>query len=605
MRRTPRGYARRLRKQWGGVDAPPFMLVVNDRPSGVLLTALGRWLFRYRSELVPVTVALSTWLAGAVLHATHPTTWPLIAVVSLLGSAAVLKRWLLRRLDRFEERLYAALTMGGGGVWLAGATALGASRHPLPWLLLIGTVAAGVPWWTHRRRRARVAVERTIRAWPDVAESIGLAGSQITSAAVDPWGWRARVSLRRGQTPADAMGRIPAIESGLGTRPGAVRVTPDEGRADRFHLRVLDRDPHAAPIPWSGPSAASVCDPIGLGVYEDASPVRISFLRRHALIGGIAGSGKSGVLNVILANLVACPDVVLWGIDLKGGMELRPWASCLDRLATTPREAAALLRDGVRVLDGRASALSRRGLRVWEPSATAPALVIVVDEYAELAEEAGDALDSADSIGRRGRAVAVTLLAATQRPTQQAMGRKAVRSQMDVRLCLRVRERRDVDLVLGQGMLAAGWAAHTLDAPGKFLLSAPGAETPQRARAYLVKDEDVQATVRRYGSSRTSLDTPSRAALRPVAMPDVETGGEDASADTAEKTGPEAALLTSLQEASPQGRTVADLMKATGMGRTWVYARLRELVTAGRALQVARGRWRARPDDSPEEAMTG
>ena len=72
----------------------------------------------------------------------------------------------------------------------------------------------------------------------------------------------------------------------------------------------------------------------------------------------------------------------------------------------------------------------------------------------------------------------MTLLAATQRPTQQAMGNGAVRSQMDVRICLRVRERRDVDLILGQGMLAAGWLAHTLDAPGKFLISAEGHDQP-------------------------------------------------------------------------------------------------------------------------------
>ena len=97
----------------------------------------------------------------------------------------------------------------------------------------------------------------------------------------------------------------------------------------------------------------------------------------------------------------------------------------------------------------------------------------------------------ADSIARLGRAVAVTLVAATQRPTQKAMGQGALRSQMDVRICFRVRERRDVDLILGQGMLAAGWHAHTLNAPGKFLISAPEHDTPRRARAYLVTDEDV------------------------------------------------------------------------------------------------------------------
>ena len=60
---------------------------------------------------------------------------------------------------------------------------------------------------------------------------------------------------------------------------------------------------------------------------------------------------------------------------------------------------------------------------------------------------------------------AVAMVAATQRPTQKAMGQGAVRSQMDVRISFRVRERKDVDLILGQGMLAAGWQADTLNAP--------------------------------------------------------------------------------------------------------------------------------------------
>lgn len=50
-------------------------------------------------------------------------------------------------------------------------------------------------------------------------------------------------------------------------------------------------------------------------------------------------------------------------------------------------------------------------------------------------------------------------------------------------------ERRDVDLILGQGMLAAGWLAHKLNAPGKFLISAPEYDTPRRAHAYLVTDQ--------------------------------------------------------------------------------------------------------------------
>ena len=173
-----------------------------------------------------------------------------------------------------------------------------------------------------------------------------------------------------------------------------------------------------------------------------------------------------------MGNLVACRDVVIWAIDLKKGMELGPWQSCIDRLATTPEEAITLLRDAVAVLEARAALLAAAGKRAWEISPAWPALVIIIDEYAELADEAPDAMSDTDSIARLGRAVAVTLIAATQRPTQKAMGQGAVRSQMDLRICFRVREPRDVDLVLGQGMLRAGWDAHIR--PAAFPARGPG-----------------------------------------------------------------------------------------------------------------------------------
>jgi DNA segregation ATPase FtsK/SpoIIIE-like protein len=55
-----------------------------------------------------------------------------------------------------------------------------------------------------------------------------------------------------------------------------------------------------------------------------------------------------------------------------------------------------------------------------------PALVIIIDEYAELAEAAPETMASTDTVARLGRAPAVTLIAATQGPTQKAMGRGAV-----------------------------------------------------------------------------------------------------------------------------------------------------------------------------------
>ena len=292
---------------------------------------------------------------------------------------------------------------------------------------------------------------------------------------------------------------------------------------------------------------------------------------------------------------------MIWAVDLKRGMELGPWAGCIDRLATTPAEARALLADAVAILEARAAYLATTGRRVWEPAPDMPALVIIIDEYAELTESAPEATGDADSIGRRGRAVAVTLIAATQRPTQKAMGQGALRSQMDVRICFRVRERQDVDLILGQGMLAAGWHAHKLNAPGKFLISAPEHDTPRRARAYLLTDDAVSATASRHADLRPELDEVSRQALderapsrsgphqtSPYCPPARRRSAPDAAGST-----PDALLWAALSLAPEEGIPIADLVAATGMSQRWVHYRLRALAAAGQAIQIKRGIWRA------------
>jgi S-DNA-T family DNA segregation ATPase FtsK/SpoIIIE len=48
--------------------------------------------------------------------------------------------------------------------------------------------------------------------------------------------------------------------------------------------------------------------------------------------------------------------------------------------------------------------------------------VLPVDELAELVEQLPDAAGLLDTIARKGRKTAVTLLVATQRPTQEALG---------------------------------------------------------------------------------------------------------------------------------------------------------------------------------------
>jgi DNA translocase FtsK/SpoIIIE-like protein len=584
-----RRHARRLRRY--GLQ-PMIFISPGDRLPETAAVVLARLAWRYRSELAPLALAVLLALAAWVLHVIHPGWWTATAAIAAATSASLATVGRRVGLPTRGEQVYAAVTVAAAGGWLAAATAIGPWVPPLPLVLLCGGVVLSVPWWAHRRRRARVRVERLLAVWPDIAQAVGLAGSRVMSAVVDVWGWRARFALARGQTINDVIAKLPVIESGLGTFRGAARVlpTPDD-LANRFELRVLNKDPHADAITWPGPSVSTITEPIDLGPFEDATAATVLLLRRHGLFGGATGSGKSGGLNVLMGNLTACRDVVIWAIDLKRGMELGPWAACIDRLATTPAEARALLADAVSILEGRAGHLAATGQRVWGPTAAMPALVIIVDEYAELAETAPEAATDADSIARRGRAVAVTLIAATQRPTQQAMGRGALRSQMDIRICFRVRERRDVDLVLGQGMLTAGWQAHKLNAPGKFLISAPEHDTPRRARAYLLTDQAIVQTAADHAPLRPELDEVSLRALteRPQGRP--KAPGDEPSAEA--EDGPGALLWAALSRAPEDGVPTADLEAATGMSQRWVHYRLRALADAGRAIQVRRGYWRA------------
>ncbi|WP_244894127.1 helix-turn-helix domain-containing protein [Planobispora rosea] len=586
------------------------MLIMGDDVAfdSIALVVFFRLIWRYRSELAPVGLALSAETTAVALHILRPTWWLCIAVTTALATVTVAVFGRHLGLVRGIERAYAAYLVALIGGWLATATTIGPGKSPLPAILIIGGIVSAIPWWAHRRRRAKVRVERKLAAWPDVAEQVGLAGSRIQSALVDLWGYRFRLALSRGQTVEDAIAKIGNIESALGARRGGARIQPvPEQRADRADVRIVETDPHADAITWAGPSITSITQPVELGLWEDGSAVLVSLLRRHALFGGVAGAGKSGGVNVVMGNLSAAADVIVWGIDLKRGMELQPWASCLGRIATTPQEASELLRDAVAILDGRAEWMATNGLRVWEPTPDAPALLIIIDEYAELVEDAPEAVAYADSIARRGRAPAVTLLVATQRPSQRAMGHSAVRSQMDVRLSFRVRERGDADLILGAGMHKAGWHADKLDAPGKFLLSAPEHDIPRRARAYLMTDETVQHTAVRHAERRPPLDPISAVALRdgPRAADELDATepaimrptGRHARKDAQQRA--EDALWSALAEAPDEGATLDELITATGMSRPTIYRRLSALEGQNRVRQVSRGRWRAaHPDES-------
>jgi len=176
---------------------PMMVISAGDGFPETLGLVLARAAWRYRSELAPAGVAAGLVAAAWWLHHTRPHWWPLLAVLTGVATWAVAlfgARW---RFPTRIERVYAAVTVYAGGTWLSAATAVGPSVPLLREALVIGAVILSVPWWAHRRRRAKVALERKLQAWPDIAKAIGLADAEVMSATVDVWGWRARFRLAR------------------------------------------------------------------------------------------------------------------------------------------------------------------------------------------------------------------------------------------------------------------------------------------------------------------------------------------------------------------------------------------------------------------------
>jgi DNA segregation ATPase FtsK/SpoIIIE, S-DNA-T family len=482
--------------------------------------------------------------------------------------------------------------------WRAGLS------EPLCGALALGAAGAAVPWWQHRRRRTRVRMRRILEHWRHHAEAARLPGSRVQSIRVTSYGCDLRLRLRPGQTVADVTRHRDRLASALGTRPGALRVEPEPRKASRCIVRVVDEDPLARPLPWLGTSAHHLRDRIALGRREDGKDIRLSLYETHLLIAGASGKGKSGMLGVVLAELVAMPGVELWGVDLKGGQELSPWADCLHHLATDRRAATELLHEARRLIDRRGAVNAASGARKhWPCTAEEPAIALVIDEFGQLDPEG---LKLATEIVQLGRSVGVVVVLATQNPSAKSMGDDTtLRSQIGARICLGVHEAKDADVILGTGMVGRGWAAHELDAPGKFLLLArdQGHAVPRWGRGWLLTEAMVAGLVAQHAvrgrpaatrpvepavfspvvlqGRSEPLDPASPLPASPVAAPRPSHPEEDD------------ALTRALRTAPAEGVAYKDLLKVTGLPASTLTYRLGRLRDRGRAEQVSHGRWRA------------
>ena len=233
-----------------------------------------------------------------------------------------------------------------------------------------------------------------------------------------------------------------------------------------------------------------------LGCGVDGEPIVIDLASDgpHVLLAGTTGAGKSELLRALVVSAATRQpperlNIAL--IDFKGG-------AAFDSLAHLPHVASTLTdldeHTMERALIGLEAELRyrERALRETRPDGAPPfpRLLIVIDEFAELVAAAPAASRAVLGIARRGRGLGVHLIIATQRPA--GVVNDEIRSNTDVRICLRVNGSTDSRDVIGND------SAAQIDrsVPGRGILHIVGRE--HRAfQGALVSPDDLEAAGRR------------------------------------------------------------------------------------------------------------
>lgn len=556
--------------------------------------------FRYRYELAPAAGnAALTGLAWTEYWG--GTGWETgLAYGAATAASAALAGFALKH-------KHPQLAAGGAGLALA-LTDIGinAMAGPAPVGLIasaIATIASYVvysPWLTGRRHErlalhvqaakagtlpggeglALAAPGMTGGTVEETAVYRGLAALGATPLSIDAFqsnanGWVALVTLPPGKStsPAAVCAKAKQLQTNIGL-PGKLSLTQGP-QGNQLIVRMQTNDPLAAVIPWPGPSITSAKESMEVGLFEDGSPVLLDVMDDHILIAGATDKGKSGLQNIIVANLAGCSDAKILGIDMKpGALELGPWQDNMIGLADGPDGAQAIADYVIREMELRGERLgAMRGpngepVRKWIPGnpdadpaspdwGHGPAWFLFIDELAELVRQAPKVADSLITLNQVARAMGIRIIAATQSPSERAFGGKGTdaRQQYGTRFGLGVNESVTVNLIMGAGALGAGWRLVDLDAPGKMMVNSRRYTRPATARAYWISDAQIVATSRLNAGGG-----------RPV-PPDGSGGGKPRLLkavpyfpDGTEIPGNKQALWQALDRRGPEGATILELL---------------------------------------------
>lgn len=222
----------------------------------------------------------------------------------------------------------------------------------------------------------------------------------------------------------------------------------------------------------------------------------------HGLVAGTTGSGKSELLQTIVASLAVAnrPDAMTFVlVDYKGGAAFK---DCVDLPHTVGMVTDLDTHLVERALESLGAELRRRehllaasGAKDIEDYtelldrdrsiAPLPRLLIVIDEFASMARELPDFVTGLVNVAQRGRSLGIHLILATQRPS--GVISPEIRANTNLRIALRVTD--------------AGESSDVIDAPDSAQISK---NTPGRGYIRLGANALLPFQSGRVGGKRLS-----------------------------------------------------------------------------------------------------
>jgi S-DNA-T family DNA segregation ATPase FtsK/SpoIIIE len=220
----------------------------------------------------------------------------------------------------------------------------------------------------------------------------------------------------------------------------------------------------------------------------------------HVLIAGATGSGKSVMLNAIIAGLLfRCTplDVRLLMIDPKR-VEFTNYNNIphlLIPVVTNPRAAAGALKEMLREMEQRFERFAGAGVRNIQAynslpdGERLPYIVIIIDELADLMMIApADFEDVICRLAQMTRATGIHMVLATQRPSVDVIT-GLIKANIPSRVAFAVSSQVDSRTILDMP------GAEKLLGKGDMLYMPVAAPRPVRAQGAFIADSEIQALV--------------------------------------------------------------------------------------------------------------